>query len=172
MKFYDPFRTITYTKQFWNCGIFSHICSEVTYQTHLNQIHGHWNKKNAKSWNYRGKALSDDLYLSCSDRCFRRMKSLEGPCSQLWNPVEIDIRKFSFKKKKSFFNWRRIALQCCIGFCCVTTGISRNYTFIYPLLKTFLWSLESEALFTGPGWMRRCCWWVSVPWSLGTAVLL
>ena len=55
---------------------------------------------------YRGKALSDDLYLSCSDRCFRRMKSLGGggPCSQLWKPGETVTRKLPFlKKKKSFF---------------------------------------------------------------------
>ena len=52
---------------------------------------------------YRGKALSDDLSLSCSDGCFRRMKSLGGPCSQLWNPGERVTRKLSFKKKKNYY---------------------------------------------------------------------
>ena len=123
---------------------------------------------------YRGKALSDDLYLSCSDRCFRRMKSLGGDLVPSCGILERQSPENSLfkKKKKFFFNWRRIALKCCIGFCCITTWISHNYTFIFPFLKTFLWSLESEALFTGSGWIHRHCWWVSAPWSLGTAVLL
>ena len=30
----------------------------------------------------------------------------------------------------NFFNWRKIALQCCDGFCCKTTQISHHYTCI------------------------------------------
>ena len=29
-----------------------------------------------------------------------------------------------------FFNWRKIALQHCIGFCCITMQISHNYTYL------------------------------------------
>ena len=31
---------------------------------------------------------------------------------------------------KQFYNWRKIALQCYIGFCCITKQISHNYTYI------------------------------------------
>ena len=34
------------------------------------------------------------------------------------------------------FNWRKIALQCCVGFCHMTTRVSHNYTYIPSL-----WSL-------------------------------
>ena len=34
-----------------------------------------------------------------------------------------------------FFNWRKIALQCCVGFCHMTVGISHNYTCIRSLLS-------------------------------------
>ena len=33
----------------------------------------------------------------------------------------------------NFFNWRKIALQCCDGFCCTTTQNSHNYTCITSL---------------------------------------
>ena len=32
-----------------------------------------------------------------------------------------------------FLNWRKFALQCCVGFCHTTTQISRNYTYITSL---------------------------------------
>ena len=32
-----------------------------------------------------------------------------------------------------FFNWWILALQCCAGFCHITTQFSRNYTYILPL---------------------------------------
>ena len=34
-----------------------------------------------------------------------------------------------------FFNWRKISLQCWVGFCCTTTWISHNYTYIPSLLS-------------------------------------
>ena len=36
-----------------------------------------------------------------------------------------------------FFNWRKIALQCYVGFCRTTTQMSHNYTSIPSLLASF-----------------------------------
>ena len=36
---------------------------------------------------------------------------------------------------KLFFNWRKTALQCCIGFCHTTTQISHNYAYITSVLS-------------------------------------
>ena len=36
---------------------------------------------------------------------------------------------------KFIFNWRIMALQCCVGFWCITTRISRKYTYIPSLLS-------------------------------------
>ena len=38
---------------------------------------------------------------------------------------------FKIIKHPLFFNWRIIALQCCIGFCHTITPISHNYIYIY-----------------------------------------
>ena len=40
-----------------------------------------------------------------------------------------------FLKNNLFFNWRNIALQCCVGFCHTTMQFSHNYTYIASLLS-------------------------------------
>ena len=45
------------------------------------------------------------------------------------------------------FNWRIIALQYCVGFCCATALVSRKYTYIPSL-----WSLPPTPL-TPPLWV-------------------
>ena len=41
-------------------------------------------------------------------------------------------------KMLTLFNLRKIALQCCVGFCRPTTWISHNYTYVFSLLRVFL----------------------------------
>ena len=47
----------------------------------------------------------------------------------IWNPWGL-LWAFFF----SFFNWRVIALQCCVSFCYITTCISHMYRYIPSLL--------------------------------------
>lgn len=62
-----------------------YIWSVSTYQTHLNQIHGHIHKEECKVMKLqRGKSLSNDLYLSFSDRCFRTKE--RGESGGTWFP--------------------------------------------------------------------------------------
>ena len=45
--------------------------------------------------------------------------------SEKKNPKDYVLWYFVYKVKNSdnfFFNWRKIVLQCCVGFCCATMG--------------------------------------------------
>ena len=55
---------------------------------------------------------------------------------ELWDRLE----SHSYNNKGEhflnlFFNWRKIASQCCVGSCYTTTQISHNYTYIPSLLS-------------------------------------
>ena len=61
---------------------------------------------------------------------------------QPWTPREKSMKwTWSHFSDKDFFfnlfifNWRIIALQCCVGFCHTSTWISHRYTYIPSLLK-------------------------------------
>ena len=63
-----------------------------------------------------------------------------GRDSYYWDYVReqkccrIQVTKFFFLSVY-FFNWRKVALQCCVGFCHTTMQISHNYTYIHSLLS-------------------------------------
>ena len=55
-----------------------------------------------------------------------------------------------------FFNWRKIAFQCCFGFCHTIMQVSFNYTYVPSLLSLWL-TFEStilsfSALFINGSW--------------------
>ena len=52
-------------------------------------------------------------------------------------------------KKEFFFNWRKIALQCYVGFCHTTMQISHNYTYITCLPSPPSFPLGHHR---APGW--------------------
>ena len=48
------------------------------------------------------------------------------------------ISSLPFFKLNLFFNWRKLAFQCCTGFCHTTTQINPSYTYITSLLSLSL----------------------------------
>ena len=59
------------------------------------------------------------------------------------------ITYWLFFSIKENFNWRIIALRYCVGFCCTTTWISYNYTYIPFLLSlpSYLMTIDVEHFF-------------------------
>ena len=51
--------------------------------------------------------------------------------TNIWNSFFF----FNFIFLKNVFKWRKIALQCCVGFCHTTTQISHNHTCIPSILR-------------------------------------
>ena len=78
--------------------------------------------------------------------CFHFFSGAQSPLRFLPQRIAQKICDFISKDTKTlqnlwanhssfFFNWREIALQCFDGFCCTTTQISYNYTYIPSLLS-------------------------------------
>ena len=87
-----------------------------------------------------------------------------------WDPFELPESAFTFPPHWSvikclyftcmtfyfnFFNWRIIALQCCVGLCHTTMWISHKYTHIAP--PSWAWLSPSHPTPLGchrsPGWV-------------------
>ena len=81
--------------------------------------------------------------------CFHFFLGAHSPLTSLPQCIAQKICDFMSKDSKTlqnlwanhswffFLNWRKIALQCFDDFCCTTTQISHNYTYI-PSLLSFL----------------------------------
>ena len=65
-----------------------------------------------------------------------------------------------FFKLKFIFNWKKIALRFCVGFCRTSTWISHRYTYVLSLLNL----LPPPALHTPLGF-QRVLDWVTFNWS-------
>ena len=74
------------------------------------------------------------------------------------------------------FNWRKIALQCCVGFCHKTSQISRYYTHL-PSFSSFPPSPKPLWFITEPGWapyvtQQRLTSYLFTPGSVYMSMLL
>ena len=74
-------------------------------------------------------------------------------CLQIFSLIMWVV--FSFK---IIFNWRIIALQCCVGFC-HTTWISHKYTYVPSLLNQITYSFLCIIQFTTYGFLAQLSSW-------------
>ena len=71
------------------------------------------------------------------------VRFLKGNLGMIYGHLLTSYSIYSFLLFKNFiFNWRIIALQCCVGFCWAT-WISYKYTYISSLLTCFF-DLQKE----------------------------
>ena len=96
------------------------------------------------------------LYYLEGSTCFCGIRQYSSLLTLLW------IFSSFFFLLWLFFNWRKIALCCCVDFCCTTMQINQNYAYITSLFsaslvaqtvknlpamqKTWVWSLSQEDL--------------------------
>jgi len=85
--------------------------------------------------------LSLSLYINHPQPCF---KSQGGLIMRLFSSSLFSL--LSLLYFLNLFNWRIIALRCCIDFCCTTIGISYKYTFLF--LSSTCESLQFALSFT------------------------
>ena len=78
--------------------------------------------------------------------------------------VLVVSQRHSFRKPhltvlfNLFFNLRKIALQCCDGFCHTTTQISHNYTYITSLLSLLLLPPSHSSTSSQSTWLGSLCY--------------
>ena len=70
----------------------------------------------------------------------------------------------------SIFNWKIIALQCCVGFCHTATWISHNYTYVPFFLNLPLTPYTSHPS-RAPGIHRAVDWTLCIIHQLSTSYL-
>ena len=73
--------------------------------------------------------LTSISHVQVPDGYFRSCHHICNSEARICNSENININTFF-----SFLNWRIIASQCCLGFCCTTTQISHKYTYIPSFL--------------------------------------
>jgi len=73
----------------------------------------------------------------------------EVPDKELISKIYEELMKLFV----AFFNWRINALQCCVGFCSITTQISHDYLYISSLLSLSSTSHPTPlGCYRVPGW--------------------